>query len=67
LLKEKESKQITEPKLNRWQVSSNVAPIYFSSISKGSPLDDGLKNNDKTYAANNQSYGIGVNYALNKN
>ena len=66
LLKEKESKQITEPKLNRWQVSSNVAPIYFSSISKGSPIDDKLATNDKAYSANNQSYGVGVNYALNK-
>jgi hypothetical protein len=66
LLKEKESKQITEPKLNRWQVSSNVAPIYFSSLSKGSPIDDKLANNDKAYSANNQSYGVGVNYALNK-
>jgi len=66
LLKEKESKQITEPKLNRWQVSSNVAPIYFSSISNGSPLDNSLKNNDKSYSVNNQSYGVGVNYALNK-
>lgn len=66
LLKEKESKQITEPKLNRWQVSSNVAPIYFSSISNGSPLDNSLKDNDKSYSANNQSYGVGVNYALNK-
>jgi hypothetical protein len=66
LLKEKESKQITEPKLNRWQVSSNVAPIYFSSISNGSPLDNSLKNNDKSYSANNQSYGVGVYYALNK-
>ena len=66
LLKEKESKLITEPKLNRWQVSSNVAPIYFSSISKGSPLDDNLAANDKTYSANNQSYGVGVNYAVNK-
>jgi hypothetical protein len=66
LLKEKESKSITEPKLNRWQVSSNVAPIYFSSISNGSPLDNALKENKKSYTANNQSYGIGVNYALNK-
>ncbi|MEI7507912.1 MAG: hypothetical protein WCJ62_00430 [Flavobacterium sp.] len=66
LLKEKESKLITEPKLNRWQVSSNVAPIYFSSISKGSPLDDNLAANDKSYSANNQSYGVGVNYAVNK-
>lgn len=66
LLKEKESKQITEPKLNRWQVYSNVAPIYFSSISNGSPLDNSLEKNDKSYMANNQSYGLGVNYALNK-
>lgn len=66
LLNEKESKPIKETKLNRWQVSSNVAPIYFSSISNGSPLDEALKNNDKAYSANNQSYGIGVNYTLTK-
>ena len=66
LLKEKESKSITEPKLNRWQVSTNIAPIYFSSITNGSPLDDKLANNDKTYSANNQSYGLGLNYAINK-
>jgi hypothetical protein len=66
LLKEKESKQIIEPKLNRWQVYSNVAPIYFSSISNGSPLDNSLEKNDKSYMANNPSYGVGVNYALNK-
>ena len=63
---EKEKKTITEPKLNRWQVSSNVAPIYFSSLSSGSPLDDRLKNNEKKYSANNQSYGIGASYALSK-
>ena len=66
LLKEKESKSITEPKLNRWQVSTNIAPIYFSSITNGSPLDDKLANNDKTYSANNQSYGLGLNYAISK-
>ena len=66
LLKEKESKSITEPKLNRWQVSTNIAPIYFSSITNGSPLDDKLANNDKTYSANNQSYGLGLNYAITK-
>jgi len=66
LQNEKEKKMITEPKLNRWQVSSNVAPIYFSSLSGGSPLDEGLKNNSKTYSANNQSYGVGASYAINK-
>ncbi|MBY0486043.1 MAG: hypothetical protein K2P85_02450 [Flavobacteriaceae bacterium] len=66
LQKEKEKKTITEPKLNRWQVSSNVAPIYFSSTSNGSPLDSELKDNNKVYSANNVSYGLGVNYAVNK-
>jgi hypothetical protein len=66
LQNEKEKKTITEPKLNRWQVSSNIAPIYFSSTSNGSPLDSKLASNDKTYSINNTSYGLGVNYALNK-
>jgi hypothetical protein len=66
LQNEKEKKTIPEPKLNRWQVSSNIAPIYFSSTSNGSPLDNKLVKNDKTYSINNTSYGLGVNYALNK-
>lgn len=65
LLIEKEKKTSKEPKLNRWQLSSNVAPIYFSSASNGSPLDSELKNNSKTYKTN-FSYGVGVNYAVNK-
>jgi hypothetical protein len=65
LLIEKEKKTSKEPKLNRWQLSSNVAPIYFSSASNGSPLDSELKNNSKTYKTN-FSYGLGVNYAVNK-
>ena len=65
LLNEKEKKTSKEPKLNRWQLSSNVAPIYFSSTSNGSPLDSELKNNSKSYKTN-FSYGLGVNYAVNK-
>lgn len=65
LLNEKEKKTSKEPKLNRWQLSSNVAPIYFSSVSNGSPLDSELKNNSKSYKTN-FSYGLGVNYAVNK-
>lgn len=66
LLIEKEKQTVTEQKINRWQVTSNVAPIYFSSTSNGSPLDSKLVNNDKVYSAENISYGIGVNYAVNK-
>lgn len=66
LLIEKEKQTVTEQKINRWQVTSNVAPIYFSSTSNGSPLDSKLVDNDKVYSAENISYGIGVNYAVNK-
>jgi hypothetical protein len=65
LLNEKENKVTKEPKLNRWQLTSNVAPIYFGSTSGGSPIDSTFANNSKDY--NTQvSYGIGVNYAINK-
>lgn len=65
LLNEKEKKTIKEPKLNRWQLSSNVAPIYFSSSSNGSPLDSKFKENTKEFNTN-VGYGIGVKYAVNK-
>lgn len=65
LLKEKEKKIVTsEPKLNKWQVTSSVAPIYFSSTSNGSPLDSEFENNSKEYKTN-LGYGLGVQYALN--
>lgn len=66
LQNEKEKKIIIEPKLKRWQISSNVAPIYFSSLFNGSPIDNSLKDNSKSYATNNKSYGLGINYTLNK-
>lgn len=65
LLNEKENNVTTnEPKLNRWQVSSNVAPIYFSSTSNGSPIDPALAQNSKDYKQN-LAYGLGVRYAIN--
>lgn len=66
LLNEKE-KQVTnaERKVNRWQITSNVAPIYFSSTTNGSPLDSRFENNKKTYAPT-LAYGVGVQYAINK-
>ncbi|MGK4566656.1 hypothetical protein [Flavobacterium sp. 3HN19-14] len=68
LLKQKNEKEtrVAVTKLNRWQITSNVAPVYFSSTSEGSPIDKQFANNDKTYE-NNLTYGVGVNYAVNKN
>ena len=66
LLNEKE-KQIEsqESKINRWQISPTIAPVYFNSYSNGSPIAGEFENNAKTYE-NNLSYGLGVDYAINK-
>jgi hypothetical protein len=63
LLKEKENAQ--KQKINRWQVTPNLAPVYFGSFANGSPLDDMLNSNTKSYNTN-MSYGVGVNYAVSK-
>lgn len=60
-----EEKKIAEAKMNRWQITSNVAPIYFSSTSNGSPIDAQFAENSKSFE-NNLSFGVGVNYAVNK-
>lgn len=62
---EKEEEKIAEAKMNRWQITSNVAPIYFSSTSNGSPIDAQFAENSKSFE-NNLSFGVGVNYAVNK-
>ncbi|CAM3976026.1 MULTISPECIES: PorT family protein [Flavobacterium] len=50
---------------NKWVVSSNAAPVYFNSMSEGSPIDEQFTSNNKTYATS-VSYGVGVQYALSK-
>lgn len=65
LLNEKENKVTKEPKLNRWQITSNVAPIYFGSTSGGSPIDSTFSGNPKQYDTQ-VSYGIGASYAISK-
>lgn len=66
LLKENEKEEkIAVTNLDRWQVTSSVAPIYFSSASNGSPIDGAFAQNDKSYEKN-LSIGVGVNYAVNK-
>ena len=63
LQQEKEKQAVTETKVNRWQITSNVAPIYFSSASNGSPVSEEFSDNSKSYEKN-LSYGVGINYAL---
>ena len=65
LLKEKENSVAPNVKMNRWQVTPNLAPIYFGSFENGSPLDSNLDDNTKNFN-NNLSYGVAVNYSVNK-
>lgn len=62
---EKAAEVLAIAKLNRWQVTTNVAPIYFNSASNGSPIESQFAENSKTYE-NNLSVGVGVQYAVNK-
>jgi len=64
LLNEKESKSKKESKINRWQLTSNVAPVFLGSTSNGSPIDSVLVNNSKSYNTS-VGFGLGVSYAVN--
>src|SRR5690606_4647838 len=66
LLNEKENMITAQgQKINRWQITSSVAPIYFSSASDGSPLDPRFESSSKSYKPS-VSYGVGAQYAINK-
>lgn len=49
----------------KWNVAPNIAPVYYNSLSSGSPIDEQFKSNPKKGQIN-VSYGINVSYALNK-
>lgn len=49
----------------KWKIAPNVAPVYYNSLTSGSPIDDDFAGNTKK-GQFTTSYGIGVGYALNK-
>ena len=69
LLKEKEegrnAVEKEEEKRGKWVVSSNAAPVYFNSVSEGSPIDEQFIDNAKSYSTS-LSYGLGIQYALSE-
>ena len=50
---------------NRWEVTPNVAPVYYNSLKEGSSIDPSFSDNPKNGELN-IAYGIKVSYNLNK-
>lgn len=58
-----EDEKEEDKKLSRWNISTNVAPVYFSSLGNGSPLAEQFIDNTKSGNIN-ISYGINGSFAL---
>lgn len=54
-----------EEMYNKWKIAPNIAPVYYNSLTTGSPIDGDFKGNKKK-GQFTTSYGIGVGYAVNK-
>ena len=63
-----EEENIEDPKeeeFERWKAASNIAPVYFNTLGKGSSIHPQFNNNSKTGNIN-ISYGVSGSYAINK-
>jgi len=63
--KEDKDTNLAAGNTSKWKVKPQVAPVFYSSMSQGSPIDGQFASNSKSYE-NDLSYGLGVNYAVNK-
>ncbi|QHI37397.1 hypothetical protein IMCC3317_27760 [Kordia antarctica] len=61
---EKES-EVAEVKRKKWTISPNASPIYYNSLSNGSPIDETFADNTKAGDVN-LSYGVNVGYDVSK-
>jgi hypothetical protein len=50
---------------NRWEVTPNVAPVYYNTLNEGSSIDPSFSDNPKNGDLN-IAYGVKVSYNLNK-
>tara|TARA_A100000171_G_C2140637_1_gene156099 strand:+ start:34471 stop:36078 length:1608 start_codon:yes stop_codon:yes gene_type:complete len=56
---------VKEGPANRWAVSPNVGPVYYSSLSGGSSIDPMFSDNSQSGNVN-LSYGVAVDYNINE-
>lgn len=62
--KDKDEKAVADAEKNKWNIKPQLAPVFYNSMSEGSPIDPQFAGNSKDYE-NDLSYGVAVNYALN--
>ncbi|MCT4630154.1 hypothetical protein [Winogradskyella sp.] len=60
-----DEKEEEEDKQSRWSIAPNIAPVYYSSLGKGSSIDQQFNNNSKSSDIN-MSYGITGSYTISK-
>lgn len=63
LAAKKEDKKKQEGKQSKWQIISNVSPIFMGALANGSAIDSTLAGNSKTFNTN-VGFGLGVSYAV---
>lgn len=63
--KSEEDKEKENTIAKKWIISPNMAPVYYNSLSKGSPISNDFSSNEKSGKVN-MSYGINVGIQLNK-
>jgi len=62
--KKDEDKALAENKpKERWVLKPQVAPVFYNSLTSGSPINEQFAGNSKSYD-NDLSFGLGVNYAV---
>lgn len=60
-----EEKAVAENNGGKWNIKPQVAPVFYNSLSQGSPIDGEFAGNSKSFN-NDLSYGIGIDYAVNE-
>jgi hypothetical protein len=63
LAAKEENKKKPEGKTSKWQIISNVSPVFMGALANGSAIDSTLAGNSKSFNTN-IGFGLGVSYAV---
>ncbi|MCX2681208.1 outer membrane beta-barrel protein [Galbibacter sp. EGI 63066] len=62
---EEETDPVVDTQNSRWAVNPNIAPVYYNTLSNGSPISQEFANNSKE-GGFNMSVGINIAYNISK-